>query len=591
MKAMRHSTRQSPAILVVDDNESIHDDFDRILAHDHSGEVLAEREAEFFGQSADSADTTVRFQVDHAFQGKSAVDMVQQAVDRARPYSVAFVDARMPPGWDGIQTVRRMWQVDPDLHVVICTACSEPSLEPLLSEDSRPGQLLILKKPFDPAEVAQLASAMSDKRRLLTVSAMQTDRLQEMVETRTQQLEQARQESEQLFEAISSIVIGLDEHGCVSRWNGASETVFQITAAEIIGRSFRDIPVEWEDAETVEQLLLHVGSNGTRRNEMVFTDIDGIRRVLGASISPVCVNGQRRGCLVLGADLTETRLLEQQLQAAQKLEAVGQLAAGAAHEINTPLQYIGDNLQYLTSAFEQLTDLLDRQLNPPEPDQPGTDEQTSSRRSQLVSLQRNIPAALSDSIEGVTHVSQIVRAMKEFSHPGMESVIPVDLNEALQNTLTVSSSEWKHVASVMTDFAVPARTIEAFAGELNQAFLNLIVNAAQAIADSDLRPGQIHLTTRFADDCAEVRISDTGCGIPKDIQNRVFDPFFTTKEVGRGTGQGLALAHSIITQKHGGRLWFDSEEAVGTTFWIQLPYCTSSAEAPSSELAMTVGSV
>lgn len=573
---MLQTSRQSHAILVVDDNESIHHDFDRILGRHQSAEDLARYEAAFYGQAAEADTVPYGFQVDHALQCDVAVSMVQQAVACNQPYAVAFIDVTVTTAGDDFALVDGLWQADPDLSIVICTASLQCSREELDSRVTRPGQLLILRKPFDTLEVTQLASALSSQRSQRQAVQRQVTELQQQIEQRIGQLVQAQQESERLIEAISSVVVGIDEHGRISRWNATSESVFGVSAKDIIGRPFHELPVQWEDLELAERLLLNEQQQASRRNELIFTDADGNRRVLGASVFPVLINGCHRGRLVLGADLTENRLLEQQLQAAHKLEAVGQLAAGVAHEINTPMQYIGDNLEYLTTAFDELISQLHWYSRRDE-SAIASEMPVSVRR--LDSLQKNVPSALSDSIEGVTHVSRIVRAMKEFSHPGMETKMSVDVNAALQTTLTVTSNEWKHVATVMTDFGVPARPIDAFAGELNQVFLNLIMNAVQAIEESAVRPGRIDVGTRYTDDFVEIRISDTGCGIPEEIRGRIFDPFFTTKEVGRGTGQGLALAHTVIVQKHGGRLWFETDDQAGTTFLVQLPYLS----APETE--------
>jgi two-component system, NtrC family, sensor kinase len=220
------------------------------------------------------------------------------------------------------------------------------------------------------------------------------------------------------------------------------------------------------------------------------------------------------------------------------------------------------------------------------------------RLLKLKSLLEQVPEALEDSAEGLRTVSRIVRAMKEFSHPGTEDKSPVDVNHALETTLTVSANEWKYVTTVDTDFDPDLTTVPAFPGELNQVFLNLIVNGAHAIADcvgSDgSEKGKIIVATKAGVDYVEVRISDSGSGIPEHIQNRVFDPFFTTKEVGKGTGQGLAIAYDVIVKKHGGKLWFETTAGEGTSFFIELPSIDPTemaAEADSMEAEPVESSV
>jgi signal transduction histidine kinase len=190
-------------------------------------------------------------------------------------------------------------------------------------------------------------------------------------------------------------------------------------------------------------------------------------------------------------------------------------------------------------------------------------------------LSQEIPKAIQQSLDGVERVANIVRAMKEFSHPGSGEKTSIDLNHAIESTITVAKNEWKYVADVVSEFDPQLPPVSCLPGEFNQVILNILVNAAHAIAvvvgDAAGQKGTIRVMTRRDGAWAEVRISDTGPGIPEAIQNRVFDPFFTTKKVGKGTGQGLAIAHNVIVEKHGGSITFESEVGKGTTFIIRLP--------------------
>jgi signal transduction histidine kinase len=278
----------------------------------------------------------------------------------------------------------------------------------------------------------------------------------------------------------------------------------------------------------------------------------------------------------------ERRLMEGQLRQAQKLESIGQLAAGIAHEINTPTQYIGDNTRFLKDAFIDLIEVFQvvEQMvaaGAP-PDQVGQlflQLQQAASRADLGYLALEIPKAIQQSLEGVERVARIVRAMKEFSHPGTEGKAPTDLNKAIESTLTVSRNEWKYVAELVTEFDPVLPAVPCLLGEFNQVILNLVVNAAHAIADvvGDGGKGKGILTvkTRRDGDWAEVRIGDTGTGIPESVRDKIFDPFFTTKGVGKGTGQGLAIAHAVVVEKHGGSITLETEVGRGTTFIIRLP--------------------
>jgi signal transduction histidine kinase len=288
------------------------------------------------------------------------------------------------------------------------------------------------------------------------------------------------------------------------------------------------------------------------------------------------------------------KVMEIQLRGAQKLESIGQLAAGIAHEINTPTQYIGDNVRFLEASFGDLKEIhqhYERLLLASKSNAAAADlvaeTEACARRVDPGFLMTEIPRAIQQTLEGVDRVAKIVRAMKDFSHPGTEEKTPVNLNRALETTLTVARNEWKYVARIETDFDPELPMVPCLPGEFNQVILNLVVNAAHAIADvigSDgQQKGLITASTRRCGDWVEVRIRDTGSGIPEKIRHKIFDPFFTTKPVGKGTGQGLAMAHTAIVDRHQGTLTFETAVGVGTVFIIRLPL--NPAAAPKRGVA------
>jgi signal transduction histidine kinase len=201
--------------------------------------------------------------------------------------------------------------------------------------------------------------------------------------------------------------------------------------------------------------------------------------------------------------------------------------------------------------------------------------QSSAEKADLDYISKEIPLAVQQSLQGVKHVSHIVSAMKEFSHPASAEKMALDLNHAIDTTITVARGEWKYVAAIEMDYAEGLPPVPCLPGEFNQVILNLIVNAAHAIGDvvkkTEGARGTIRISTRLDGDWVEIRVSDTGAGIPEEIRHRIFEPFFTTKAVGKGTGQGLAIARSVVVDKHGGTLEFESEVGRGTTFIIRLP--------------------
>ncbi|MDA7977413.1 MAG: response regulator [Pirellulales bacterium] len=273
--------------------------------------------------------------------------------------------------------------------------------------------------------------------------------------------------------------------------------------------------------------------------------------------------------------------LQAELAQAQKLESVGQLAAGIAHEINTPTQYVGDNTRFLKDAFSDIEHVLATLGRLLTAAQEGTvnpnliaEAERAVQSSDMEYLLSEIPQAINQSLSGVERVAKIVRAMKEFSHPGGQQKALVRLSDAIETTVTVAHNEWKYVADVITDFDPTLPDVSCLPGELNQVLLNLIINAAHAIGDKtkeNTEKGRITVKTRRDDDWAEISVSDTGTGIPDHIRLRIFDPFFTTKGVGKGTGQGLAIARSVIVDKHGGSLSVTSKQGEGSTFVARIP--------------------
>jgi PAS domain S-box-containing protein len=290
--------------------------------------------------------------------------------------------------------------------------------------------------------------------------------------------------------------------------------------------------------------------------------------------------GGRRGGLTIAQDITQRKKMELDLRHAQKLESVGRLASGIAHEINTPIQFVSDNLSFLTDGFKDMQSVLRKYQDLAHSAETGTlspnvweDINQALATADLEYLADEIPRALSQSLDGVERVATIVRAMKEFAHPQQNQKLPASLNEALASTLVVARNELKYVADVETDFG-ELPMVECHLSDLNQVFLNLLINACHAIAevvDGTGQKGIIRVQTRHEGDWVRIAISDTGCGISDEIRGKVFDPFFTTKDVGVGTGQGLAISHSIVAEKHGGTLSFESEVGHGTTFHICLP--------------------
>ncbi|MFT5719453.1 MAG: PAS domain S-box-containing protein, partial [Oleiphilaceae bacterium] len=282
-------------------------------------------------------------------------------------------------------------------------------------------------------------------------------------------------------------------------------------------------------------------------------------------------------------DITEEKnlegqreLIEGKLKHAQKMESIGQLAAGIAHEINTPSQFVGDNLSFISDSTKNLINYhkkLEHMIIKLQESELTNQANNAKLQLDIDFLEEEIPQAIEQSVDGVSRITEIVSAMKDFSHPGKDDKQTTDINRAIESTTIVARNEWKYLADMQFDFSGDVLMVNCFPGEINQVILNMIANACYAIKDSTEGKvkGNILITTSEENGNAIIKIKDDGAGIREDIIEKVFDPFFTTKEVGQGTGQGLSLAYNIIVEKHGGKVFVESALGNGTTFTIQVP--------------------
>jgi len=383
--------------------------------------------------------------------------------------------------------------------------------------------------------------------------------------------------------------------------NRASAEHHGYTREQLTGQPVKLIaPSNWTE-EQYQEAYRKLEAGETLRFEKTVKRKDNSVITVGATLIPLQREGGHLTTVSLGADITQRveaerkqgELQEQlinemkerermaiELRLAQKLESIGRLAAGVAHEINTPIQFVSDSLHFLRSSFDDLNTLLERYCDAGAALSTSRDIDTfltavdaARQHADLEFLLQEMPRAFERTFAGAQRVANIVRAMKEFAHPDSTEHAPADINHALQTSLIVAANEYKYLATVKTDFA-ELPPVVCNIGELNQVFLNLIVNAAHAIHDSGKDPssgGEIAISTALAGDHVEITFSDNGCGIPQQHLDKIYDPFFTTKEVGRGTGQGLAITRSIIMEKHGGNIRVKSVVGVGTQFTLCLP--------------------
>ena len=445
-------------ILVVDDNPNILQDLVKVLSHKSAHQQLDKLKAELLGHSITPDTGKYNYSIECAQQGEEGYKKLKDALSNNSSFSLAFVDMRMHPGWDGLQTIEHLWELDSRIQVVICTAYSDHSFEEINRRLGDKDNLLVLKKPFDNIEVRQIA------------------------------------------------------HTLTRKWL-------------------------YEESVRREQLLmLRSLENGAER---------------------------------LKDERKLRKQMESELLAAQRLDAVGQLAAGIAHEINTPIQYVNDALYFTRMAIQENAKLINiyQKANP-------NIEEAKALERQLIDegILSEVGDVLERAFEGVNRVSNIVQAMRTFSHPGQKGALPADINAAIKNAVEIGRHEYRYIADITLNLTELPK-IRCHIDQLGQVFLNLILNASQAIEEvatplSDKGNIVINSTVRGNEVVVEVR--DNGIGIEPHLVEKIFDRFFTTKHPGKGTGQGLAICKSII-DRHNGRLDITSRPSHGSTFTIYLP--------------------
>lgn len=397
--------------------------------------------------------------------------------------------------------------------------------------------------------------------------------------TSDREAEAARRLLATVIEQTTDSVIISETDGTIRYVNPATLTHTGYTAEELIGQDHNIFANGTTDPVIAQEQLSATTDGRTWSGRLTGRRKDGSIMEEDVTISPVRnEDGDLIHFVAVKRDMTEMALLQRQLLQAQKLEAIGQLAAGIAHEINTPMQYIKNNTTFLAESFAELATLLTdyQQVEKTQGSILGEEAREHLQELDLDFLMEEVPKALTETQEGINRVVKIVAAMKEFSHPGTGQKVASDINHILENTITVTRNEWKYVAEMVTDFAPDLPLVPCLPDQIKQVILNLIINGAQAIETAHRssdpgKLGQITIRTRQDNERVEIQVSDTGCGIPDEIRERVYDPFFTTKEVGKGTGQGLTIIHNIVVKKHGGAIDFTSESGKGTTFFIRLP--------------------
>ena len=734
-------------ILVVDDTESIHNDFRAVLMEPCiDTTALDTAEAAIFGHAASPSKTRTRnrYDLDCVFQGKKALKRVRQALCEKRPYQLAFVDMRMPPGWDGLKTIEEIWRVDPDIQVVICTAHSDYSWDAIVSRLGNSDKLLILKKPFDNVEVEQLAEALTKKWQLARAVEARLNELEQVVSERTQELETTnrqltrevteRRTAEERFrsfvENVNDIIFCLSVEGGFTYVSPKWPAVLGHEMAEVLGHPLLRF-VHQDDVGPCKQMLQAIAETGrkeeglelrmlhrdgdwrwctlsaaplkdsagevtaivgiahdtTRRrqaNEELQRTQQELQQILSAA-TPLCVidtnydirmlndtfcslfglslgeatgkkcyelmdfskchtpqcpirnvmeaprvcqyevsrqneNGEETVCLatatpyfnmdysaVIGVvvnfvDITARKQAEKEIAEAnrkleqanrelkemqsqvvqnEKLASIGQLAAGVAHEMNTPVGFVASNFQTLQSYMSKFMKLFELYESLTKAVEDGDRDSRlecmqginqSREKMKIDFILGDLEELFSESKEGLERVTDIIQNLRDFSRVDQsEDCDEYDLNEGIKTTLIVARNELKYDVDIDLQLS-DLPQIACHSGQINQVFLNILVNAAQAIKSQERgEKGHVGIRTHATETHVVCEITDDGPGIPETVLSKVFDPFFTTKPPGKGTGLGLSVSYDIVVTKHKGELIVDSQPEKGTTFIVKLP--------------------
>jgi PAS domain S-box-containing protein len=542
-------------ILIVDDNPAIHDDFRKILCPAAPEKSRVQNLAAALFDEAPATEPETEFELVSALQGQEALELVKKSVAENRPYAMAFLDVRMPPGWDGIETAVHLWQECPHLQIVICTAYSDYSWDEMRSKLDKPDSLVILKKPFDNVEVRQLAHAMTRKWQLTLQARAKLSELEQMVDERTRDLKKANESlklSEERFSKafhespVPSAIQSVAEQ-CFVDVNQCLADIAGCRREEMIGRTPSELFL-WENPELADQwvqcLLLQ---KPVRDQEARIRSKSGALHEVLVSLSPVALAGEPH-ILLMAQDVADRVLLERQLRQAQKMEAVGQLAAGVAHDFNNILTVIMGH----TGLLQQTCDI-------------------------------NSPAkkSLEQITASASRAATLIQRLLMFSRKQVMQFRHLDLNDALGSAIKML--ERLVGEQVRIDFRPQASlpAIHADAGMIEQIAMNLSVNARDAMPNG----GCVSITTSLETihraptpmdpepregEFVCLKFTDSGVGMDSKILSRIFEPFFTTKPVGKGTGLGLSTVFGIV-RAHKAWLEVNSEPNQGTTFKIYFP--------------------
>ncbi|OGU11091.1 MAG: hypothetical protein A2X61_00255 [Ignavibacteria bacterium GWB2_35_12] len=493
--------------------------------------------------------------------GKKALEIINKEND----ISLILMDIQMP-GMDGFDTVKKIKENErlKDIPVIFITGFYKS--EEYVNEGYEIGAYDYIQKPFEAQELKNKVNVF------LTIHHQRT------------QLNMQAEQMRILLRSIVDGVIKVSKSGAVLFANKSAEDILDLGEVQIIGQPLGNVLQSFDANNNPIKINLMDWINVTNspgKRQLTIQTNKGKRKIISIGVSEIKdSSGNADGSVIVFNDITETLRLQNQKALSQKMESVGQLASGIAHEINTPMQFVGDNTFFINDAFSSLLQYIKsieditKKATAENPDIIAEFNKLKNDYD-IDFLMEEIPVAIDRTQNGIKRVSKIVLAMKNFAHPSAKQKALSNINQGVDVTVTISRNEWKYIAELETRLEPDLPLVQCTIDEINQVILNMIVNAAHAIEEAigkdTGKQGKITIETKSDNEFVYIILHDTGKGIPQEIQSRIFDPFFTTKEVGKGTGQGLAIAHDIIVNKHKGEITVESEVGKGTTFTLKLP--------------------
>jgi len=541
-------------ILLVDDNPAIHEDFRKVLLDSQvRNDALDDAEAMLFEEKPRPKHQMARFTIDSAFQGQEALQKVQKAITEGEPYALAFMDVRMPPGWDGIETIERLWQEDPSLQIVVCTAFSDYSWESMTERLGISDNLVLLKKPFDSAEVLQMAHALTKKWLVTRQANWRVDELEAMVAARTSALESASAENKLSEERFSKAFRNSPIPQAIQtlkaqRFVDVNDAFLAMTGfarEEVTGRT----PLELGLCLDYETRFLQSVREGkiVRNMEAQIGGRDGELRTALVSLEPLAIAGEPH-VLLMAQDISGRLQLENQLRQVQKMEAIGQLAAGIAHDFNNLLTIIQGH---------------------------------ASLHKSLTAASPAVANSLVQISSAAERAADLTRKLLTFSRRNMVRPQVINLNTTIQSLGSMLRSVLGEKVVLQTTLLEGLHSVFADVTSMEQVLMNLTLNGRDAMPDGGtITIATSHLTlgseafARHPDACAgefiRLSVTDTGTGMDEATRSRIFEPFFTTKAMNKGTGMGLATVYGIVKQ-HEGWVEVDTAPGKGSTFHVYLP--------------------